>query len=136
MIYNLTQFLRNEFPTESFYVNQKYLILSQENIPDRIVILTEMSGVIQARTRWTERRCQVYCRDIDSVTARALSKKIYDYVGDRNGCTMPAVTVNGETFPAIIFGQALADQTPSHINTDQNGRAEFVFNLNIKYTEV
>lgn len=136
MIYNLVEYLRLQFPLESFYPNQKYLIETNEIIPDRVVILTEMSGTIQAKTGWTERRVQVYCRDIDAPSARGLATKIYYYINDRNGCDLPQVEVDGIIYPEVTVGQIIADQTPSMINVDSAGRAEFVYNVMIKFTEV
>lgn len=136
MIYNLAKYLMLQFPTETIYTNQKHKILTDSTIADRIVILTESGGPVQAKTGWVGPRVQFYFRDVDSVVCRELAKSFYNYINDRNGCELPANTVNGVVYPAVKIAQMIAEQTPSHINTDDQGRPEMVFNLKIQYTEV
>lgn len=136
MIFNLGQFVKNQFPGETIYTNQKHRILTDEIIADRIVNLQESPGTLNQKTNWTQRRVQVYVRDVDSVTANELIFNLYDYLKDRNGCILPAVTVNSILYPAIHTGQIAAEQTPGYSATDQNGRVEMVFNLIIQFEEV
>lgn len=136
MIYNLAQYLKTNFPSETIYVNQKHKVLTDSNIDDRIVVLTDSAGGLQPKTGWARARVQVYARDVDNVVSKELITELYNAIKDSNGLTLPTVTVNSIVYPAITTGQIIADQTPAQINIDDQDRPEWVFNLTIQYTEV
>lgn len=131
----MAEFIKNQFPGETIYTNQKHRILTGEIIDDRIVNLQESGGGLNKKSRWTQRRIQIYARDIDAVRVRELIFSLYDYLKDRNGCVLPAVTVNSILYQQIETGQIAAEQTPGPSATDDNGRVEMFFNIIIQFQE-
>lgn len=131
MIYNFVQYLKNNFSDETIYTNMEL-----DNSPDRILIVKESGGPITPRTKFGSPIIQVIARDIDITGARALSYDVYELINDVYGLVLPAITVDGESFPQTQLAQISANQKPYPISVDEQGRFVFLNNYRIHYTEV
>lgn len=133
MILQLAEYLKNKFPNELFYVNQRVKLAIQDIIPDRNVLLTDTSGSEVTWYKWQSATVQVMARDVDQFESADLSEMIFADITSRFGLILPSVIVGTKTFPAIQTGAITAIQTPSNLGNDSEGRIEYVFNILIKY---
>lgn len=132
MIFNLTQYLRTEFPGEVIYPVEKYLVAGQQTIPDRIIILRDSGGIEQPWTRYSEPTIQILTRDNNPPASRKLAYDIYDHIQEHQfGLILPAITIGADTYPAIQIAQISAIQQPYKLGTDENGRTEYTTNYKI-----
>ena len=132
MTYNLTQYLRNQFPNEVFYPVEKYKTSSQSTIPDRINIIRDTGGIEQPWTRYSQPTLQILSRDSSPAAARKLAYDIYDHLQSHQfGLILPAITVGSTTYPAKQIAQISAIQQPFKLGTDDNGRTEYATNYKI-----
>lgn len=135
MIFNLVQYLRNQFPAETFYPNANFLLSSQDEIPDRKVLVQESGGTRQMKTGFTEAAVQIVCFDIDTVTCRELITEIFEELRDRNGLLLPQVTVNGTIYNQVETGAIKAMARPQFLKIDDNGLATWIINFIISFLE-
>ena len=135
MLYNLVQYLRNQFPTETFFPNVKFKATGNDAVPDSYTIVIENTGTVQSWTRYTVKPIQILSRDIDTPKARALSFSIFDLFSEKGqfGLILPAITVDGTLFAAVQTAQINPIQEPSSLGFNSEGLSEFSFNLNIIY---
>lgn len=133
MFYNLVEYLKTEFPTETIYSNGRRLISGQSVIPDRNVLVNESGGVEQPWTLYSEPELQIITRDSSVVGARALSMSIFEEITSRFGLILPAVTVDSIVYPAVQVAQIKAQQNPYYKGEDEEGRSEFANNYLIIY---
>ena len=135
MIFNLVQYLRIEFPTETIYANVEHLISGQESVPDRRVIVAETGGTEQPWTRYSEPTIQIKTRDTNNPGVRTLAYNIFNKITSRFGLTLPAIIVGGVTYPTIQTAQIIAIQRPYCLGADDNGRIEYTTNYKITIVE-
>lgn len=134
-IFNLTQLLRNEFPNERFYPSEQYRLLAETQVPDRRCLIQETAGTPEFIMNIPG--IEIRCRDSDPYNAREFIWKIYNFLhGEdgrkgRFGVVLPAVTIGATTYPAIATKQISANQTPEYLESDQNKRSEYLFNIQI-----
>jgi hypothetical protein len=133
LIYQLCAFLRTKFPTEIIYENGRVRLASQEEIPDRNILVTETGGVQQAWTGYKSQIAQIITRDIDQPKSRQLSYLIFAELNDRFGLILPTITVGGEVFPIITTAQINANGIPYYFGTDSNGLHEYLTNYRVIY---
>ena len=132
MIYNLVQYLRDQFPAEVIYPVEMYKTSTQQSIPDRIIILRDSGGIEQPWTRYSSPTIQIYSRDDNPPASRKLAYDIYDHFQEHQfGLILPAITVGVTTYPAVQIAQISAIQQPYKLNTDENGRTEYTTNYKI-----
>lgn len=134
MIYQLAELLRNQFPTETVYINGRILVAGQESIPDRNLLLNETGGNEQPWTKYSSPTVQVISRDVDAPKARKLSYDVLEFLTGRFGVILPSITVGGVLFPAIQTAQISAIQLPYNLGADSEGRIEFTTNYQIILT--
>lgn len=127
MIYNLTQLLKTQFPTETFYANQE--MTTQGIVADKRCIVAESGGTERPDTRLVRQRVQFNVRATDGPKARAFAYQIYDYLQSRWGVILPSVTVDGVLFPQIESAELSSIQTPQSMGKDDSGRSVFIFNF-------
>ena len=136
MIYQLVTYLRSEFPTELFYVNDRVRLTAQEEVPDRNVLVKETPGTIQPWTKYTSQVVQIITRDIDDPKSRQLSYLILESINDKFGLILPAITVDGEVFPELITAQISANGSPYPLGADPGGLYEWLTNYRVIYERV
>jgi len=135
MIYNLVQYLRTQFPAEVFYPNAVFQVSTQDEIPDRRVLVQQGGGVFQMKTRFTRTMVQVVTFDISSPLSRALAYDIFSDIGDRNGLILPAITVNGVLFPQVETDVIRAMSPPQVLTTDEAALSVWTTNYQVSFTE-
>ena len=128
ILYNLKQYLNNEFPTETIYAGSK-----KGDIPDRIIQLIDTGGTPSAWYEYVSETIQIIVRDIDNPKAYKLAKDIYDLINNRFGLILPSNVVGTDTYPEIQTAQISANQTPGYIGDDEGGRSEYSTNYRIIY---
>ena len=135
MIYNFYKFLKDEFPTENFYPNTKFIKTGNSQVPDRMAILIEQPGETQAWFHLITTSIQVLTRDNDAPGARALAFLIYDKIQDAAefGKILPAVTVDSVLYPQIQIDQITPFGPPQSLGMNEEKKAEFSTNYKIIY---
>lgn len=133
VVYNLVKYIRDEFPLETIFANERIKTATQ--IPDRCILITETGG--QEKPVLSIPTFQILVRDVDNVSTRKLAYEIYyklqseSLIGGRFGLILPAVTVKGTLYPQIQTAQISALATPLSIGKDAEGRTEFSMNFQI-----
>ena len=135
MIYNFVEYLKTQFPTETFCTNMTLQLAGQDEIPDRRALVKETGGPRQMKTGFARPNVQILCYDIDAVSARELADQIYEDLWDRNGLLLPAVTVNGILYPQVETGAIRAIQSPYFIGMNDSGLAVWSINFEVTFTE-
>lgn len=133
MIYNLVQHLKTEFPSETIFTNVEHKISGEVQIPDRRVLVRDTGGGDQPWARYVTYTVQILCRDFAPTQARDLADDIFTELHGRFGLQLPAVTVDGTTFPLLATAQIKAIQRPFSLGIDDNGRTEFTTNYQITF---
>lgn len=135
MIFNLVQLLRNQFPNERIYPAEQYRLLNESQVPDRRCLVQETQGTPEFVLNIFG--AEIKCRDLDPYHARDFVFDIYNFLhGEdgrkgRFGVRLPAVTIGAITYPEIATKQISGSQLPSFLETDENKRSEYVFNIQI-----
>lgn len=134
MLFNLVQYLRTNFPTETIYANSMHLVSGSTIVPDRLVVVRDTGGVEQPWTRYSQPTVQIWNRDNNAPASRKLAYDIYDHIQSHQfGLILPAITVGTDTYSAVQIGQISAIQEPFLLETDENGRVIFTTNYKIIY---
>ena len=133
IVLQLSEYLKNKFPAELIYTNERVKLALQSVIPDRNLLVRDYGGTEVPWYQWTSAPVQIVARDVDVVTAQDLSEMIFADVTSRFGLILPAVTIGTKTYPQKQTGAITAIQTPSNLGNDSEGRIEYVFNILIKY---
>lgn len=132
MIYNWTAYLRNKFPAELFYSNQRVQI-GGNPIPDRNVLSMESGGVKTAWDGYLQKTIQVIVRDSSTPKARELAFQVYDEMHGRFGLVLPAATVDGTLYNSKHTAEIAAIQEPFNLGADDDSRTEFSMNFIIYF---
>lgn len=135
MIYNLFTLLESAFPSERFFINNSDVITPGVIIPDRCVKIREFTGITSRWHKVARQTIQFICRDVDPVKCRQLAFDIYNFLDNRFGLALPAVTVAGDIFPELKVAQISAIGRPQSIGNDESGRSEFSTNFEFIFTE-
>lgn len=125
MIYNLTQFLRNNIANTYIYPNEYKIRFPDEQVPDKLILVKEVGGSVTAWYGLIRQLVIVVTRDIDTPNARELAYEVWDNINNRFGLTLPAVTIDGNTFDSIQILQINSSGIPQSIGEDENGRSQF-----------
>jgi len=133
--YSFAQYLKNQFPAETIYLNGRHLISGQEEIPDRNVLINDTGGSVKPAILYIEKSVQIICRDVSKVGAMELSYNIYEDIKSRFGLLLPETVVNGITYASKKVAQISAIQQPYYIGEDDQGRTEYVNNYQIIFLE-
>jgi hypothetical protein len=128
ILYNLKQYLNDEFPTETIYAGSK-----RDNGTDRMIQIIDPGGVPEAWFEFVRESIQIIVRDIDSTKAFKLAKDVYDKINNRFGLILPSNTVGTDVYPEIQTAQISANATPGYIGDDENGRSEYSTNYRVIY---
>jgi hypothetical protein len=83
LIFNFVQLLRNEFPNENIYPIEQYRLLAETQVPDRRILIREISG--EPKFIINIPGIQVLIRDIDPYNARNLAFEFYDFLHGTDG---------------------------------------------------
>jgi hypothetical protein len=135
LIFNLIQYLRTQFPTETIYADVLHLTAGQESVPDRCIVVKDTGGTEQAWTNYSEPTIQILTRDTNNPGARKLAYDIYFKIKSRFGLILPSIAVGGITYPAIETAQIIPIQKPFPLGADKNGRIEYTTNYKITFIE-
>jgi hypothetical protein len=133
MIYNLVQYLNDNFPGETIYRNVRHPRGGAKKVPARCVLVREQGGDPKAWDGFTQQTFQILTRDKDMPKARELAYGIYKEIHDRYGLILPADTIDGTIYPAIQTAQITGINLPQSIGNDDNGYAEYSTNYTIIY---
>jgi hypothetical protein len=131
MIYQLARYLKNQFPTECIYTNGRIKLSTQQEIPDRNVLIMETGGSEIPWIQRDEATVQILTRDADVTKSRKLAHNIFSDITSRFGLILPAVTVDGSAYPALQVSQISAIQLPYCLGADEAGLIEFTTNYHI-----
>lgn len=134
MIYNLYQYLVDEFPDETIYVNARMPQQGTSVIPDRNILIQESGGNVQPVTEFTEKSFQLLARDATIPGARELAWLFFEELSSRFGLILPLVSVGGIVYNEIQSAAIMPIQEPYFIGNDEEGRAEFTTNYIVRYT--
>lgn len=126
ILYNLKQYLKNEFPAETIYAGSR-----KDGLSDRTVQIIDNGGTQEPWFEFIAESIQIMVRDVDSPKAYKLAKDIYDKINNRYGLILPANTVGTDVYPEIQTAQISANATPGYIGDDDNGRSEYSTNFRI-----
>ncbi len=127
MIFNLGQYLRTKFPAETIYINS----ISGSNVPDRLIVIRDTGGTEKLWYRYSEPTVQILTRDFGAPASRKLSFEIFEELVSKFGLILPAIIIGSDTHPVIQTAQISAIQKPYLLDTDENGRTEYVTNYKI-----
>lgn len=130
MIYNFTQLLKDQFPSETIYTNGRLSIGGAE-IPDRNLLVNESGGVERPWIRTKTATVQIIARDRDTVACRDLAYDVFNFLTSRFGLLLPSVIVGGLTYPEFKSAQITAIQLPYNLGSDEEGRIEYSTNYEI-----
>lgn len=133
MIYNLVQFLRDEFPTIDIYANTREAVGTQAVVPDKCVLVRETGGDPGVWAKMDRPTTQIITRDNSSPGAKEIADDIFECINSTFGLILPEITVNTTTYPAIQTGQINALQRPTCLGKDEESRTEFVTNYQVHY---
>jgi hypothetical protein len=131
LIYNFVQYLRANYPTETFYPNEEKATDSQGVIPDRRVIAKESGGVETPWIGFRRQTVQLLIRDVDPPKARLFAYTLYNKINSVFGLVLPQITVDGNVFAEIETAQITSIQLPQSMGRDENSRSVFVFNITV-----
>ena len=131
MLYNLVEYLRNEFPWEMIYVNIYQKLSGQDFVPDRCAIVKETSGALSPWFQFSKNTYQVITRDADLTKARKLAYDILAVLNNKFGLLLPAVIVDGNNYLSKHTAQISAIQSPYELGTDDSGRTLYTTNYYI-----
>ena len=134
MIYNFSEYLKTEFPSEVIYTNGRRKIAGQTSIPDRNVLINESGGQPKVWEEYTQAMVQIITRDRSLPAARKLATDIFDKVHGKFGVPLPLVIVAGITYNGIKSAQINGIQVPHYLGDDTEGRPEFTTNYQIIYS--
>lgn len=135
ILYNFVQHLRDQFPAETIYINIRQKLATQDEIPDRNILVIPTGGINQAWFAFNQPTIQIITRDRDAPNALELANNIFENLKTRIGLVLPAITVNGILYSAVQTSQISAIQSPSIIGTDDLGRIEYTTNYQIYVRE-
>jgi hypothetical protein len=131
MIYGFCKHLENELPGETVFRNTRVKIAPANQVPDRYILVLEITGT---RTPWfgyVEQSMQVITRDISTPKARKLAYDVHEIFRTTIGLILPADTVDGIVYPAFQVAQISSVSEPQSIGADENGRMEFSTNYKV-----
>lgn len=131
MIYNLVQYLKNEFPAELIYTNIRQQLATQNEIPDRNLLVKNTGGTEKNVYFYGVHTCQIIARDLSAPSAEYLCTQVYNKLHSRFGLILPAITIGAILYPAVQAAQISGIQLPSSMGVDEEGRTEVVCNLKI-----
>ncbi len=126
MIYNLTNYLKTQLTTYTFIANGW-----RKDSPDESIIVNDDGGIPDHYDFKMDLTVQILARSRDSVTSRKYATDVYDLLLNRFGLTLPEVTIDLVTYPAVNTAQISPIQRPAFIGMDDEGRALYSFNIQI-----
>lgn len=135
IIYNFVQYLRDQFPAEIIYVNIRQKLATQDNIPDRNILVRPTGGINQPWFHFNQPTVQIITRDKDAPNALELANNVFEDLKTRIGLVLPSITVNGILYSEVQTSQISAIQSPSIIGVDDLGRIEYTTNYQIYVRE-
>lgn len=126
--YNLYEYLRTHlsFSGKHFTVNG-----IQSETPDTNINISGNGGPENPNFDRKDLMISIVTTAIDKPKSRSLSYLVYDTINKKFGLTLPAVTVDGESFPAVKTWQIIGLAVPDYIGNDDNGRPMFAANYKI-----
>lgn len=128
MIYNLAQYLINNFSDYDFTVNGFH-----SNSPNDCINIRSTGGDIEHWYDRTDATAQITVRAHDNVTGKKRVEEIFDLMKNRFGLLLPSAVVNEVTHAELQTAQISPIQIPESLGTDEEGRYLWVFNLQITY---
>lgn len=135
MIFNLVQYLRDEFPAKKFYTNDAIANMGEEFIPDRHAVIEESGGTQTAWNHFISQLIMTKYMDIEGPKARAFAYLVYEDLLTRVGLLLPEKTVDGTLFPAVKVSQISANAPPFNLGADDQGRIVFTTNFTVIYSK-
>jgi hypothetical protein len=131
VIYNIFDYLENELPGESIYINLYGNTYPQTEIPDRSIHIQETGGSETAWFQFKTLTLQIIAKDIDGPNARELIYSVDNVLNNKFGLELPSISVNGVLYPGFKIGQISSISRPQSIGLDDNNRA--IFSSNYKF---
>lgn len=136
MIWNLARYLRNQFPNERVYINNRVKVGTEDFIPDRNVLIIESGGPETPWSKFSEPTIMFTARDKDETGTYKLAWDFFKCLVDSGtfGLILPLEIAGGETYPEIQIAGISPNQTPSNIGVDAEGRILYIFNLVFRFS--
>lgn len=117
MIYNLAAFIESRIPG---------IVLVYDDFtpasPEECTLIRDTGGTPSHDLPREDRMVQCLSRFYDKRLGRGAIESIYDLLRRQFHITLPEVTLDGVTYPAVVAWRILPMQTPTYIGTDDNGK--------------
>ena len=130
MIFNLMQYITTELPAIPITVNG---FPNDERLD--IIALNETGGTVEHQYPRTDFTVQVIGKFNQVLTGKEQMGQVFDLLKNRFGLTLPAVTVNGVTYPQITAWQISPVQAVSYLGLNSESMALLSFNIVVTIQE-
>ncbi len=124
MIYNLTAYLKEQFPLIQFIVNS-WTVDSKETS----ILVSETGGDVSHYTGRRDVTIQFLTRSKNNWEAKKLSDSVYSKLFNRFGVTFPEVVIDDTTFPEIKSYRIVPIQAPYFLGVDKSSYNIYTFNV-------
>lgn len=123
MIYNLVQYLIEQFPDISFVAEA----LNSKS-PEDCIVVKDSGGTTDHYTGRPDITVQFLARSKNNWTARFNVGRVYDKLKNRIGLLLPEVTVNGVVYPELKTYRIVPIQRFGYIGTTSENYQMYSFN--------
>lgn len=123
MIFNFMKHLRDSFPVETFILDGWH-----DETSDGILV-TRTGGIDNHYTDRIDHSIQLRSRNQDRNLAHQKLIAVYEGIRNRFGVKLPAVTIRGRVYPAIISSAIRTMQYPGYLGVDAGGYHQYTFNI-------
>lgn len=117
MIYNLAAFIESKLPD---------LVLAYDDFtevsPEECTLIRGSGGTPDHDLPREDHMVQCVSRFFDKRSGKGALDSVYELLRWQFHITLPEVTLDGVTYPAVKAWRILPMQTPTHIGTDENGK--------------
>lgn len=130
-VYNLMQYFKNNYSSYNYCVNGFH-----KDTPNEAIALNETTSTPQPWIERVDYTIQIFSRAFDPLTAKEQIRNVFSIVNNYYDVTLPEVTLTLQdgtttTISEVKAYQMIPLQKPFWFGYDQNGFANYVFNLKI-----
>lgn len=124
MIYNLAAFIESRIPG---------IVLVCDDFtpasPEECTLIRDTGGTASHDLPREDRMVQCLSRFFDKRAGKSAIDSVYALLRQQFHITLPEVTLDGVTHPAVVAWRILPMQTPTYIGDDENGKALHTVNF-------
>lgn len=118
MIYNLAAFIESKISG---------IVLMYDDLtsasPAEGTLIRDTGGTPSHYLPREDRTVQCVSQFFDKRSGKSVLESIYSLLRAQFHITLPEVTLDGVTYPAIVAWRILPMQTPTYLGVDENGKA-------------